>query len=1010
MAKGIHTELTFERAIEEALLENGGYTKGFSEDFDAQTGLFPKYIIDFLKESQPILWNKIDNIHKDEVDKKVIQRLIKEIDLRGVLDVIRNGFTDYGVKFQMAYFKPESTLNPDAESLYLANNLSITRQVYYERVGKNSLDMVLSLNGLPIATIELKNQFSGQSVENAKKQYVYDREPNEPIFQFKKRSLVHFAVDADECFMTTKLDGSRTRYLPFNLGYNNGAGNPVNKEGYRTSYLWDKLPDGNAGVWTKDSFMDIIGKFLHLSVEEFELNGVKKKKETIIFPRFHQMQVVRKATEDAKLHGAGKNYLIQHSAGSGKSNSIAWLSYRLSSLHDENNTRIFDSVIVITDRKVLDSQLQNTIYQFEHKDGVVQKIDKDSQQLADALTAGSNIIITTLQKFPFILEKIGEIPARKYAVIIDEAHSSQGGEATKKMKEVLSAKSLEDAEKDEAYSGLEEDAEDEIRKSMLARGKQNNLSFFGFTATPKTKTVEVFGVKGSNGKPEPFHLYSMKQAIEEGFILDVLKNYTTYKTYFKLSKEIEEDPKVNKKKASRAIGRFMSLHPHNLAQKTEVMVEHFRQVVSKKIGGKAKAMVVSSSRLHAVRYKEEFDKYIQEKGYKDIKTIVAFSGKVIHEFSPEGVTEVELNGFAEKMLPNKFASDEYQLLLVADKYQTGFDQPLLHTMYVDKKLSGVKAVQTLSRLNRMCAGKEDTFVLDFANETEDILNSFQPYYELTSITENSDPNHLYDLKAQIDASQIIWQSEVDNFCNVYFKSIKSLTVSDQGKLYSYVDPAVERFKRLPQEQSKENTIGTEITQEDLKNTLQVFTRTYSFLTQIMPFTDIDLEKLFAYTRYLIKKLPRTRENDKFKLGDEVSLEYYRLQKIAEQDILLEPQSVYELEGGGSAGIRMTKDEETELSEIINVLNKKFGTEFSTADKLYFDQIYEELIADDSLALQAKSNTMENFKFGFEDKFMDTTINRMEQNQDIFTKMMNDKEFGRIVQNYLMKKVYNTLNK
>lgn len=1010
MAKGIHTELTFESAIEEALLENGGYTKGFSEDFDAQTGLFPKYIINFLKESQPTLWSKIANIHKDEVDKKVIQRLIKEIDLRGILDVVRNGFIDNSVKFQMAYFKPESTLNPDAEALYLTNSLTVTRQLYYERVGKNSLDMVLSLNGLPIATIELKNQFSGQSVENAKKQYVYDREPNEPIFQFKKRSIVHFAVDADECFMTTKLDGNRTRYLPFNLGYNNGAGNPVNKEGYRTSYLWDKLPDGNAGVWTKDSFMDIIGKFLHLSVEEFELNGVKKKKETIIFPRFHQMQVVRKATEDARLHGAGKNYLIQHSAGSGKSNSIAWLSYRLSSLHDENNNRIFDSVIVITDRTVLDSQLQNTIYQFEHKEGVVQKIDKDSQQLADAIKAGSNIIITTLQKFPFILEKIGDIPARKYAVIIDEAHSSQGGEATKKMKEVLSAKSLEQAEKEESYSGLEEDAEDEIRKSMLARGKQTNLSFFGFTATPKPKTVEVFGVKGSNGKPEPFHLYSMKQAIEEGFILDVLKNYTTYKTYFKLSKEIEEDPKVNKKKASRAIGRFMSLHPHNLAQKTEVMVEHFRQIVSKKIGGKAKAMVVSSSRLHAVRYKEEFDKYIQEKGYNDIKTIVAFSGKVIHEFAPEGVTEAELNGFSEKTLPKRFATDEYQLLLVADKYQTGFDQPLLHTMYVDKKLSGVKAVQTLSRLNRMCAGKEDTFILDFANETEDILNSFQPYYELTSIKENSDPNHLYDLKSHIDASQIIWQSEVDNFCNVYFKSKKSLTVSEQGKLYSYVDPAVERFKQLPKEQSKDNVIGTEITQEDLKNTLQVFTRTYSFLTQIMPFTDVDLEKLFAYTRYLIKKLPRTRENEKFKLGDEVSLEYYRLQKIAEQDILLEPQSVYELEGGGSAGIRMTKDEETELSEIINVLNKKFGTEFSTADKLYFDQIYEELIADDNLALQAKSNTMENFKYGFEDKFMDTTISRMEQNQDIFTKMMNDKEFGNIVKEYMWKKVYNTLNK
>lgn len=665
---------------------------------------------------------------------------------------------------------------------------------------------------------------------------------------------------------------------------------------------------------------------------------------------------------------------------------------------------------MITDRKVLDSQLQNTIYQFEHKEGVVQKIDKDSQQLADALAAGSNIIITTLQKFPFILDKIGELPARKYAVIIDEAHSSQGGEATKKMKEVLSAKSLEDAEKDEADTGLEEDAEDEIRKSMLARGKQTNLSFFGFTATPKPKTVEVFGTKGANGKPEPFHLYSMKQAIEEGFILDVLKNYTTYKTYFKLSKEIEDDPKVNKKKASRAIGRFLSLHPHNLAQKTEVMVEHFRQIVSKKMGGKAKAMVVSSSRLHAVRYKEEFDKYIQEQGYTDIKTIVAFSGKVIHAFAPEGVTEVELNGFSEKELPRKFASDEYQLLLVADKYQTGFDQPLLHTMYVDKKLSGVKAVQTLSRLNRMCAGKEDTFVLDFANDTDDILNSFQPYYELTSIKENSDPNYLYDLKSEIEKSNIIWETEINNFCNVFFKSAKSLSVSEQSKLNAYIDPAVERYKQLPKENSKADVIGTEVTQEDFKNTLQSFNRTYSFLTQIMPFSDVELEKLFTYTRFLYKKLPRTSENDKFKLGDEVSLEYYRLQKIAENNIAMEDQGVYELEGGGSAGIRMSKEDEVALSEIIEVLNKRFATAFNTADKLFFDQIEEDMILDEKLAGQAKNNSIENFKFGFEDLFMDKLIGRMEQNQDIFTKMMDDKDFGNIVKSYMLKKVYHRLSK
>ncbi|WP_027066156.1 type I restriction endonuclease subunit R [Maribacter sp. Hel_I_7] len=1002
MAKGIHTELTFEEAIEVSLLEDGGYVKGHSRDFNTQLGLFPVYITDFLKDSQPKAWDKLSNIHKEEVEDKVIQRLIRELDLRGTLDVVRNGFTDYGVKFKMGFFKPETTLNEDDELLYSKNHLSVTRQLYYERKGNNSLDMVLSLNGLPVSTIELKNQFSGQNVTNAKKQYVFDREPNEPIFSFKKRALVHFAVDTDECFMTTKLSGKSTRYLPFNLGYNNGAGNPINKEGYRTDYLWKY-------VWAKDSFLDIIGKFLHLKIEDFELNGVSKKKETLIFPRYHQLDVVRKLTTDAKAKGAGTNYLIQHSAGSGKSNSIAWLSYRLSSLHNAENNRIFDSVIVITDRKVLDSQLQNTIYQFEHKQGVVQKIDKNSQQLADSLMAGSNIVITTLQKFPFILDKIGELPNRKYAVIIDEAHSSQGGEASKKMKEVLSAKTLEEAQDLELDSGLDEDAEDEIRKSMEARGKQHNLSFFAFTATPKAKTVEVFGSKGTNDIPKPFHLYSMKQAIEEGFILDVLQNYTTYKTYFKLSKEIEEDPKVNKKQASRAIGRFLSLHPHNLAQKTEVIIEHFKQIVSKKIGGKAKAMVVTGSRLHAVRYKEEFDKYIKDKGYTDIKTVVAFSGKVIYDTYPEGVTEVELNGFKEKELPKKFSSNEYQLLLVADKYQTGFDQPLLHTMYVDKKLSGVKCVQTLSRLNRMHAGKEDTFILDFTNEVEDIVNSFQPYYELTTIETNTNPNHLYDLKGEIEKAQIIWESEVDNFCNVYFKSMSVLNVKQQGKLNAFVDPAVERFKQLPEEDSKDDVIGTEVTQDNFKHALQTFTRTYSFLTQIMPFADVDLEKLFTYSRFLLKKLPRKSQQDRFKLGDEVSLEYYRLQQIAEQNLVLESQGEYGLDGISESGIRATKEEKEALSEIVNVLNKRFGTEFAEADKLFFDQIEEELVADGKLSEQAQSNTLDNFKFGFEDAFMDKLIGRMEQNQDIFSKMMDDKDFGALVKNYMLKKVYKRLN-
>lgn len=1001
MAKGIHTEQTFEAAIEESLLENGGYLKGTTEAFDAKSGLFPAYITNFLKDSQTKEWAKISAIHKNDVELKVVSRLCKELELRGTLDVIRNGFTDYGVKFRMGFFKPESSLNPNAEVLYNSNQLHVTRQLYYEVKGNNSLDMVLSLNGLPIATIELKNQFTGQSVSHAKKQYVYDRDVTEPIFQFKKRSLVHFAVDTDECYMTTKLDGKKTRYLPFNLGNNNGAGNPANKNGYRTAYLWEY-------VWAKDSFMDIIGKFLHLSTEEYEFNGITKVKETIIFPRYHQMEVVRNISDHARKVGSGNNYLIQHSAGSGKSNSIAWLAYRLSSLHDAVNNRIFDSVIVITDRKVLDNQLQNTIYQFEHKQGVVQKIDKDSQQLADAITSGSNIIITTLQKFPFVLDKVGELNKKKYAVIIDEAHSSQGGEATKKMKEVLAAKTLEEAATEESDSGLDEDAEDGIRKSMEARGKQENLSFFAFTATPKAKTIEVFGTPDEHGKPKPFHLYSMRQAIEEGFILDVLRNYTTYKTFFKLSKQIEDDPDVNKKQASRAIARFLSFHPHNLAQKTEVMVEHFRQVVSKKIGGKAKAMVVTSSRLHAVRYKEEFDAYIAKQGYTDIKTIVAFSGKVVYDVHPEGVTEVELNGFKEKELPKKFNSDEYQLLLVADKYQTGFDQPLLHTMYVDKKLSGVKAVQTLSRLNRMNPGKEDTFVLDFVNETEDILNSFQPYYELTTVENTTDPNRLYDLEGEIRKAQIIWDTEVDHFCNVFFKSTQIISLSEQKKLNAAIDPAVDRYKQLPQDNSKSDVSNQTSTQEDFKNTLQSFVRLYSFLTQIMPFSDVNLEKLYTYGKYLLRKLPRN-PNDRFQLGDEVSLEYYRLQKIGETNILMDKLGEYGLDGGIEAGIRMFKEDKAALSEIIDLLNKRFSTEFNDADKLFFDQIEADLKADKTLSLQAKTNTIENFKFGFDDIFMDKLISRMEQNQDIFSKMMDDKEFGGLVKSYMLKKVYDSLN-
>jgi len=555
----IISENTFETAIIQSLLENGSYAENAASNYSPELGMFKLEILQFLKDTQPKQWGKLSAIHSNDVENRIIQRLYKEMDLRGNLDVIRNGFVDYGVRFKMAFFKPESGLNPDTLILYNQNQLKVIRQVHYSNKNKNkSVDLVLSLNGLPVATIELKNQFTGQSTEDAKKQYATTRDNKELIFAFKKRCLVHFAVDDDEVYMTTRIDGSKTQWLPFNKGCNHGKGNPPNPKGYKTDYLWNE-------ILTKDSWLEIIGRFIHLQTEEFKLDGHIGKKEKMIFPRFHQLDAVRKITQDAQINGAGHNYLVQHSAGSGKSNSIAWLAYRLSGLHNNQDKRIFDSVIVVTDRLALDSQLQKTIYQFEHKSGVVQKIDKNSQQLANAINVGTNIIVTTLQKFPFVIDKIGDIPHRKYAVIVDEAHSSQGGEASKKLKEVLSASTLEEASREEIAIDKDDFTEDDfvreqIERSAAIRSQQSNLSFFAFTATPKYKTLALFGHKDSQGKPQPFHLYSMRQAIEEGFILDVLQNYTTYSLYFKLNKAIEADPKINKKKAAQAIGRFVSFY------------------------------------------------------------------------------------------------------------------------------------------------------------------------------------------------------------------------------------------------------------------------------------------------------------------------------------------------------------------------------------------------------------------------------------------------------------------
>ena len=739
-------ERLFEDAIEASLLDDGGYLKSSPSNYDPVLGLDPVELFAFIEATQPDDWNSLVSRYGNDpaaAQRGFAKRLASELDHRGTVDVLRHGVIDLSITFNLAYFKPAHGLTPALESLYAANRVTVTRQFPYDPSSTKTIDIALLVNGIPTATAELKNPLTNQNIEQAIHQYRTDRDPNNVTLA--RRALVHFAVDPDRVAMTTKLAGQKTRFLPFNLGYDGGQGNPPNPDGQRTSYLWER-------VWARDAWMDLLARFIHVERPSQGSPAARQAAELVIFPRYHQWDAVRAIEADAKVNGAGQSYLIQHSAGSGKSNTIAWTAHRLSSLHDLTDTKVFDKVIVITDRVILDRQLQETIYQFEHARGVVVKIDKDSGQLADALVGEqARIIITTLQKFPFILDKIADIPARRYAVLVDEAHSSQTGEAAKDLRLALGAtdeQELTVAEAEDAGFITEaiDPVEEALAKAVGARGRQENLSFFAFTATPKARTLEMFGTKNPvTGKYEPFHLYSMRQAIEEGFILDVLANYTTYKTFWRIEKAVSEDPAYEAPKARRAIARFVDLHPSNLAQKAEIIVEHFRSHTAAKIAGNAKAMVVTSSRLHAVRYKQAIDKYISEKSYSDLSTLVAFSGKVIDE---KGLTytETQMNTFPESQTAERFGGEEYQVLIVAEKFQTGFDQPLLHTMYVDKVLTGLNAVQTLSRLNRIHPLKTDTFVLDFRNETEQIVKAFEPYYDRT-MAPPTDPNLLWDTRS-----------------------------------------------------------------------------------------------------------------------------------------------------------------------------------------------------------------------------------------------------------------------
>jgi type I restriction enzyme R subunit len=984
-------EIKFEEAIEHHLTHHG-YSKADSKNFDRALALDSTVLLPFIRETQAAKWKIITEYHGKNAETVFLEEVTRAMDARGSLDVLRHGVDFFGKNFSLAFFRPAHGMNPDAERDYNSNRLTLTRQLYYSSEHNKSLDLVLSVNGIPVATAELKNQFTSQTVEHAKYQYRTDRDPREKIFAFKKRTLVHFAVDMDDVYMTTRLAGAETVFLPFNLGNGTGAGNPENPAGYKTAYLWER-------IWARDSWMDLLGRFLHLEIIEKIESGKKVRKEALIFPRIHQVDAVRKLVADARASGPGHQYLIQHSAGSGKSNSIAWLAHHLSTLHDVQDRKVFDSVIVITDRLVLDKQLQDTIYQFEHKQGVVQKIDENAQQLALALKTGVPIIITILQKFPFVTDHIGELPERRYAVIVDEAHSSQSGQEAVKMKAVLAAPRIREEARRRAEEEKLPDYEEEIIRCVKARKRQPNISFFAFTATPKYKTKVLFGRPGPDGKPEAFHLYSMRQAIEEGFILDVLKNYTTYKTYYKLVQSVEEDPEVERKRAAKALARFMSLHPHNIAQKTEVIIEHFRKYTAHKIGGRAKAMLVTRSRLHAVRYKVAFDKYIQEKGYS-IHTLVAFSGSVIDPDVPESeFTEVGMNGgrISEKKLPEEFAKPEYQVLIAADKYQTGFDQPLLHTMYVDKRLAGVQAVQTLSRLNRIYPGKADTFVLDFVNDADEIQQAFQPHYEHATVSEQAEPRQLYDLRTAIYSLHIVFEIEVEQFAAVFFRGRQKQTQTDHALLNSIVDKAITRYEEA-EEQAK----------LDLRARMQAFTRLYTFLSQVIPYDDSGLEKLDAYLRFLDEKLGNPNPRDPINLDKDVRLRYYRLQKISEGRIVLEAGTGGSLSAPSEVGTGRNEDEQVLLSQVVQILNERFGTNFTATDELFWEQVRDDALANRNLQQAGAANTRDDFAYALFQHLEELVVNRMDRNGSQAGIFFENPEVRNVIQRWMLDQVYDRI--
>lgn len=966
----------------------GGYMEHRDRALDAAT------LVNFIQTTQPKAWDRFERMCNSDSTAKFAKVFNDAVDRLGMVAVLKHGFKHRGIPFKVVFFKPESGLNESAADHYAKNVCRCIRQFHFAETGNQTIDMVLDVNGIPLVGIELKDQFTGQDVENAMRQWREDRDPRCRCLKFNTRMVAFFAVDLENVYMTTKLEGAKTFFLPFNqgsagAGNDGGAGNPANPDGYATSHLWEV-------ALQKDSLLDIVNKFLHLEVkEETELdargNEVKRKKERIIFPRYHQLDSVRKVIADVRANGTGKNYLVQHSAGSGKSNSIAWTAYRLASLFVDD-TPLFDSVVVVTDRRVLDSQLQETISGFDHAIGSVVTIGKDktSADLRDAINGGARLIVSTLQKFPVIYEQV-ESKGKRFAIIVDEAHSSQTGTSALKLKSALADKrdALEEyAEIEAEAEDAAADWEDQLADELASHGRHKNLTFVAFTATPKEQTLEIFGDEWPDGSFHPFHVYSMRQAIEEGFIMDPLANYVSYSEAVELARTVPDNPDVPSSPTLKLLRKYKELHPYALGQKAEIIVETFRNVTRTKIRGKGKMMVVTASRLATVRYYHEIKRYMQKKGYDDIEVLVAFSGAISDPADgPDGpeYTEPVINvGHDGQRVVESQTKAEFHnygdVLVVAEKYQTGFDEPLLHTLVVDKKLKDVKAVQTLCRVNRIHPDKEDTYILDFVNKPEDIQKAFERFYTETSLSEQINTDLLYQVQTDIRGYGLYDESDIEAAAEIVFTDGKGKSQSNvQGKLAAVLKPAVARYNELNDDERYQ-----------VRRKVRSFCKWYTYITQIVRMFDRDLHKEYVYLSYLrhllkVEKIPVEAVDDK------VEMRFYKLKQEFEGSISLEPGGGV-LDPGGAAKTVTPDKKRDPLQVLVDKFNEQWAGNFTEGDRVVIDTLWKRIAENPQVADTIRRDGRQVFESSLLPKVFDEEARRAYvENTDSFTSLFEDSE-------------------